>query len=150
MSFDPVPLFDAVQSHALASGLFERVNTHEPKNAPGEGLTAAIWVQSIGPTKSGLASTSVRVVFTVRIFQNMLLEPQDAIDPMVLSAVGTLMEAYTGDFTLGDLVRNVDLMGSGGIALTAQAGYLSIDGKMMRVMDITLPVIVNDVWTQVS
>jgi hypothetical protein len=149
VSLDVSSLLDAVQSHALASGVFDRVTGHEPKSAPGSGVTAAVWAQSIGPVpSSGLASTSVRVEFMVRIYQSMLSEPQDAIDPAVLTAVDVLMAAYTGDFTLGGLVRQVDLLGNSGQGLSAQAGYLTQDQRTYRVVDVTLPIIVNDLWQQ--
>jgi len=152
MSLPVVNLFDQIVSHALASGLFARVNSHEPKNAPGSGITCAIWVQQITPVApaSGLASTSARLAFTVRIYTSMLSEPQDAIDPEILAAVDTLLGLYSGDFSLGGYARNVDLLGSFGIPLSAVAGYLNQDGRLMRVMDITLPIIVNDVWDQVA
>lgn len=138
-----------VESHAAASGYFERVNRHEPKNAPGNRLSCAIWVDQMGPIKaSGLNSTSARMVVMVRIYSNMLQEPQDQIDPDVVAAADYLMGAYTGDFELGANVKNIDLLGAHGIELAARAGYLSQDGKMFRVMDITLPIIVNDLWSQ--
>ena len=143
-------IVDAVASHAMASGLFDRVNMHEPKNAPGSGLTAAIWADTVGPVPaaSGLASTSGRVVLKVRLYTNMMSEPQDAIDPTLLAAVDILLTAYSGDFTLGGLVRNVDLLGaSGGGGLAAQAGYINVSGQMMRVYDITIPITCNDLWT---
>lgn len=146
---DTASLFSKVESHALSLGLFERVNTSEPKNAPGHGLTAAIWVQVIEPVQSsGLAATSGRVEFNLRIYTNMLSEPQDAIDPNMTAAVDTLMDAYSGDFDLGATVRNIDLLGAHGTALRAQAGYINQDGKLYRVMTVTLPVIINDIWNQ--
>ena len=135
--------------HALTLGVFERVNGHEPKSAPGSGLTAAIWAQEVTPVQSsGLASTSVRVELYTRLFTNMLAEPQDAIDPAMLDAVDLLCAAYSASFTLGEAVRKVDLLGSDGVALSAKAGYITQDGRIYRVMTITLPLIVNDLWTQ--
>ena len=108
MSFDSaavVALFDAVKSHAMQLGIFERVNQHEPKNAPGNGLSCSIWTDVIEPLPdaSGLAQTSGRVAFHVRIMGNMLPEPQD-----------------------------------------------DIDHRLYRVMVITLPIIINDLWSQVA
>jgi hypothetical protein len=144
------PIVDAAASHALATGRYERVNRHEPKSDPGSGLSAAIWVQRVTPvpTASGLVATTARVELTVRSYANMLTEPQDEIDPTIYAAVDDLMAAYSGDFTLGGLVRDVDLLGQAGEPLGARAGYLSIQGAMKRVMDIALPLIVSDVWTQ--
>lgn len=145
-------ILDRLTSHAMSTGLFERVNTHEPTNAPGNGLTCALWADRIGPVRSsGLNSTSARIIFNVRIYSNMNAEPQDAIDPNVIKAVDTLFTAYSGDFTLGvDDVRHIDLLGVYGIPLEARAGYLKQDGSEYRVVTISVPVIVNDVWEQVS
>ena len=146
------PIFDAVVSDAQRSGYFDKVNLHEPKRKPGTRLTAAIWVQSIDPIAlaSGLAATSARVVFMLRIYSNMLKEPQDMIDPQVTKATSNLMRRYHDDFDFDGAIRNVDLLGSFGVALSAQAGYIDIDNTMYRIMDIRIPCIVNDVWPQVK
>lgn len=142
-------LIDAVVSHAAASGYFDRVNRHEPKSAPGSGLSAAVWADSIGPARSsGLAETTALVVMNVRVFTSMLTDPPDAIDPAVMKAVDDLMGAYSGDFTLDGLVRCVDLLGMGGTPLSARAGYVNIDGKLMRIFTITVPVLIDEAWTQ--
>lgn len=147
---DLKPVLAALVSHTAATGYFARVNTHEPKSPPQRGgLTAAIWVQTISPhRRSGLASTTVRVEWRQRLYTNMVAEPQDAIDPAVLDATCALMAAYSFGFTLGGLVRSVDLLGEAGNPLAAQAGYLQLGPSMQRVMDITLPVIINDAFTQ--
>lgn len=145
------PIFDAVVSDAQASGYFDRVNKHEPKRKPGKGLTASVWIQNITPLAlaSGLAATSARVLFILRIYSNMLKEPQDMIDPELMRAASNLMRRYHDDFDFAGAIRNVDLLGQFGISLEATAGYLEIDNTMFRIMDITIPCIVNDVWPQV-
>lgn len=148
-------IFSAVVSHAAASGYFERVNQHEPKNAPGNGLTCAIWLQDVSPVGaiSGLNSTSGRLLFSVRVYGNMIQEPQDEIDPNVMKAVVHLLGLYSGDFSLDGLIKNVDLLGAHGIPMRAQAGYQSIGrdrANLYRIMTITLPLIVNDLWEQVA
>lgn len=146
---DVTTLFDRLASHAATLGVFDRVNTHEPTNAPGQGYTAALWVNAIAPVRaSGLNSTSVRVEFMIRLYTPYQTKPLDALDPEVLRNTDLLMAAYSGDFTLGDAVRQVDLLGTYGVGLSAAAGYVNISGTLMRVMTITLPVIVNDVWEQ--
>ena len=145
-------LFDAVESHALASALFDDVNTHEPKSAPGTGITCSIWIQNIGPVPaaSGLNTTSARIEFNVRIYMSFLAEPTDQIDPVLLDASIALIEDYTGDFGLSIVsgVRNVDVLGEFGTPLQGDAGYLNQDGKIYRVITITLPIVYNDLWTQ--
>jgi hypothetical protein len=147
-------MFDRVQSHALSLGLFDAVNTHEPKNSPQNGLTCAVWADYIGPAgaQSGLAATTALVVFYTRIYMDMLQEPQDQIDLDMLAATTTLLNEYSGDFDFDAVlnVRCIDLLGITGRRLEAQAGYVTIQQKLMRVMTITLPVIVNDAWAQVT
>lgn len=150
MPIDTLAIVEAVESHAAASGRFERVNRHEPKNAPGHGLTAAVWVQRLAPLalRSGLAATSALLLVNVRAYSNMVAEPQDAIDPNLTAAVDALMAAYSSDFTLDGLVAEVDLLGQHGTTLAAEAGYLEQDKKLFRVMTLTVPLVINDVWSQ--
>ena len=144
-------LVDRIASHAMSLGVFDRVNQHEPKNKPGRGLTCAVWIDRIEPARgrSGLTATDARVVFNVRVYTNMLQTPQDAIDPQVMIATDLLFEAYSGDFQLGDDSRFVDLEGmTQGHPLFGQSGYINIDNMVYRVMTITVPVIVQNAWTQ--
>ena len=54
-----------------------------------------------------------------------------------------LVISYIGDFDLGTTARNIDVFGASGVGLQAQPGYISIDNKMFRIADITVPVIVK-------
>lgn len=143
-------VLDGIVSNALQLGVFDKVNTHEPKMAPGHGHIAAIWADRIEPRGqfSGLSSTSVVSVFMFRIFQNMMKEPQDEIDPVLMETTDVLLTQYSQDFTLGGAVREIDLLGEAGTPLSAQAGYVNQDGKIYRIMDITIPVIINDAFAQ--
>lgn len=146
------PIFDAVVSDAQMSGYFDKVNQHEPKRAPNSGVSCAIWVQSIEPIAlmSGLATTSGRIVFTLRMYSNMLKEPVDMIDPNLMRAMSNLMRRYHDDFDFAGAIRNVDLLGAHGIALSAVSGYLEIDKKEFRIVDLAIPCLVNDIWPQVN
>lgn len=148
MALDINGLLNTVVSHAMASGHFERVNQHEPENAPGHGLTCAVWANRITALRtSGLNTVTTLVVFNVRVM-SLMFDPPDAIDPTMIAAVDALCGAYTADFTLDGLVRQVDLFGAHGQPLDVRAGYLQQDGTKYRVMDISLPVVVNDLWTE--
>ena len=149
MSIAYQPVLAALESVCKASGKFRAVNGHEPKNAPEKGLTAAVWVDGIQPTtRSGLAATSVVVVYLIRLYTPMISEPQDAIDPAIVSAADAVMGAVTADFTLGGAGGIVDLLGSEGTAMGAQAGYVTVGQTMFRCIDITVPVLLDDVWSQ--
>lgn len=145
-------LVSDLSSHAKKLGIFQSVNSHEPKAAPQNGLTCAIWSESIGPCVggSGLDVTSAYVVMNVRLYTSMLQQPYDNIDPKMMSAVDKLMTEYSKNFTLSGDVRAVDLMGIYGTRLSARAGYINQDNKIYRVMTITLPLIVNDTWLEAS
>lgn len=144
---------DAMVSHAQTMGLFESVNRHEFKNAPAAGgLHGNVWFTRVGPVprRSGLASTAARLEFLFRIYGSMLAEPQDDIDTGMVKALDRLLAAYSGDFTLDGLVAEVDLLGAYGTALSGQSGYLTLGQQKMRVIDITVPLIINDAWEQVA
>lgn len=143
-------LLVAVADNALKTGELERFTLHEPKSAPGQGISGSVHLTAVRPSTrtSGLAVTSVVVVFTVRIYSSMLAEPLDAIDTKVANAVDALFTAYSGDFTLGGTAMDVDLLGIEGTAMAAQAGYITIGQTMFRIMDVTLPIIMSDVYTQ--
>lgn len=150
---DAAGIFSLVETHCATTGWFDRVSGHEPKNAPGKGLTAALWLDTLRPDGdlSGLAATTPRLTLNVRLYSPMLEEPQDGIDPNLVSAAHAVMAAITADYTLGGLVRNVDLLGmsaTGGMG--GEAGYLSQDGKLFRVVVITVPMILldSDAWSQ--
>ena len=141
-----------VASHAQTVGIFEAVRQHEPKNAPGLGLSVAVWVDEIRPlpARSGLAVTSVLLVLNVRIYSPMVQEPQDEIDPRILDAVDALLASYSGDFDLGGTVEQVDLLGAYGPPLGARAGYLQQDGKVFRTMVLTVGLVVDNLYTQAA
>jgi hypothetical protein len=142
-------ILDAMASHAASLGQFDKVAGHEPKRAPGNGLWAAVFLGdgNAEGEVSGLDKASGRVEVQIRITQNMLTEPQDDIDPLIADAVDALMSAYCADFTLGGLIRNVDVFGQAGGPLGWRAGYLEQDHKMYRAFDVTVPMIINDLWS---
>jgi hypothetical protein len=143
-------LLSEVISRAETLGVFSEINGHEPKSAPGQGVTAAVWAQEIDPVPgvSGLGSTSVRVGLMWRLYTPMLSLAPDSIDPAMLKALDALCGSYSAGFTLDGAVMEVDLLGSYGDPMRARAGYLNQDGTMFRVLDLTVPLIVPDLWTQ--
>lgn len=153
MALNVKDLVDAVVSHAMTLGYFDRVNTHEPKNSPGNGLSCSVWFSEIEAIRgSGLNSTSVRIALNIRIMTSMIAEPQDSIDPNLAEALSALVQAYHEDLKLDNVpgldVRQIDVLGAYGNPLRAQAGYIEQDRKIYRLFDITLPIIANDVWDQ--
>lgn len=151
MALDCAALLAAAAAHAGASGWFDRVNQYEALNPPGKGLACSLWVQRMRPVAnmSGLNSTAAQLILTVRIQSVATAAPQAGIDPAMLNAADALMRAYSGDYTLGDLIEYVDLLGRHGTALEGNAGWIQVDGGgAARIFDITLPLVVRGLWDQ--
>jgi hypothetical protein len=136
-------LYAALESHALSLGIFRRVNTHEPENAPGEGLSCSIILGPIAASgaMSGLVSVSGTITFLIMVWNPMMQKPLDGVDPAILTAVSTLLNEYSGNFTLGGTVRDIDLLN-----LRADPVYVEQEGKQFRVEQISLPIVINDLW----
>ena len=121
-------------------------------------MTCSIWVQSLRPVpeESGLATTTGYLIMQARIYDSMLrqtVEETDQIDPAMVIAAAVLMDSYSGEFTLAGLVEAIDLLGIGGERLAMESGYVQIGGPgsgMYRIMTITIPMIIPDLWTQVA
>lgn len=150
MAYDFQALINAVASYAGTTGEFETVNTHEPKAKPGSGVTCSIWVDEIAPlaAASGLDAVSGLITLTMRPQMPFLQQPADQIDPLIMRAVAALMALFAGGFTMGDLVRNVDLLGQHSQGLRAKAGYVNQDGTIYRIMDVSVPMVVNDLFPE--
>jgi hypothetical protein len=146
-----VEILNAVVTHALRLGYFDSVNQHDPGNPTGYGLSAAIWVTKLSPIRSsGLGISSARLALIVRISSNLSQKPGDAIDPNIIAAASALMGAYIGNFTLGGLIRHVDVHGAHGPGLDCDIGYRPVDENRYRTAVIALPLVINDLWEQVA
>jgi hypothetical protein len=150
VALDLLAYRSAAMSHAQSLGLFGQVLDHEPVSAPGSGLIYAVWVTDVVPipAQSGLNSVSVRMELNGRVFMPADTEPQGGVDIAVTDAVNGLMNAYAGDFELGGTVAEVDLLGMHGASVRARFGYTRLDSTTYRVATLTVPLIINDVWTE--
>lgn len=149
--FDVGQLMDALASYLGQIGAFERVLLHEPKTDISSGLGAAIWHQSIVPIQelSTLDGTSIRIEFVIRLYDNMLREPADLIDPEMTRVVNLIFNAFNGGFTLGGLITQVDVIGTYGPPLRSEAGYIQHSNHLLRGISIYVPVIIVNAFNQV-
>jgi hypothetical protein len=140
-------LFNDIQSYAQQLGIFQGVDTHDPWNAPGNRLYCSInlGVARLLPTASGMISASGQVTLTVRVWSSALQKPLDDIDPEVLAAACSLLGALAGGFTLNESVRNIDIF-----ALVAQPAWVDFEGKPFRVIEIAVPLVINDMFSEVA
>lgn len=145
-------LFAQVEARAKTLGGIEVVIAHEPRSAPVSLPALAVWFNGLGPARghSGLAATSVRLEFRGRIYLNGSTKDEDKLEQKLLYLSALVMGSFSGAFTLGGTVMAVDLLGGWGSPLEVTPGWLQHDSKEFRVAEITVPVILDDVWSQVA
>lgn len=133
----------------LRSGRFTRVNAIEPLGPVGQGVVAAVWPDRGGMSSlaSGLSASSAVINFKVRLYTQVAQAP-DAIDPMILGAADYVIGLLAGDFDLNGKIRNIDLLGAFGTPLGFVTGYVESGGSVSRIVDIDVPMVVNDCWDQ--
>lgn len=153
MTFDQAAIrgvYSAALSAAKKLNVFENVIAHEPKAKPPSLPALAVWTQNLVPVAaaSGLSSTSGRLGLRARIYLNFMSKPEDRLDPELIRLTSALLGAYSGGFTFGGQVMEVDLLGAYGESLSAEAGYIEHDGTHFRVMQVNIPVIISDLWVQ--
>lgn len=142
-----------VMSLAMATGEFLSIAGHEPVNPPQNGLTGGLWLQNIGPARkvSGLSDTAARVEFLLRIYiptAGTSPDQLDSIDPSIGTATALVIGALSADFTLDGEEFAADLLGAYGAPLAGKAGWARVGEQQVRVMDITVSLVLDAVWTQ--
>jgi len=161
MAFDNadfIAIRAAVLDLASGTGRFPGgVIDHEPMSAPTDAIgCVAAWVSmTMAPIRtSGLSSVDLRLEAIVRIMLNAHSEPYGLIDAEVFGAASALMEALCGHFSLGKVsgVRQIDIFGSEGGgeggALRMESGYIQIDQTKYRCVDVYIPILINNSYTQ--
>ena len=148
-----VNLFAAMKTQAEQSGLFQRVIGHEPRSAPGAGYSYCLWLGPVQPVGrvSGLGQTAGRVIINARVLTPLIEKSEDQIETQMLRTILQLIGFYSGSITVGGTVMEIDLLGAYGVPLEAgNVGYMEIGGSHFRVAELTIPVIIDALWTQVN
>jgi hypothetical protein len=150
-------LSDAVVSVLQEVGYFDNVMQHEPKHAPGHGITAACWVQDLRalPGYSGLNKTSSLMTYQIRMYKAIDKQGpfirEDIIDVNMSKAGAAIIRTVHSpfDFDMDPLVSHVDVMGQhSGAPIALTMGHLEIDGTIFRAGDIFVPIVLRDMWLQ--
>lgn len=150
MTLDMTGIFYAARDHLLTTGYFERVNGHEAKNAPGNGLTCDVVISAIKPIpqRSGLAATSALISLEARLYLNALHEPQDDIDPILYTAADVVFNSISENYTLSETVAEVDLLGEYGNGMNGRSGYVERNQILYRTFTFNFDCVINDLWDQ--
>lgn len=142
--FDPVPTLRRVESHIAGLGYFPTVVIGEPKSmAVNAVMTCAIFFRDIRVSKVMLNGPVLAMGTWARVYIPMLQEPQEQIEFALAQAYFAILNSLSGDITLGDTVRNIDIGGADGSALDEKLGYADVSGTMCRVGDIALDVVID-------
>ena len=148
MSLDPGPIMKKLSSIALKTGKFTNVRNYEPRGNPANGLTLALLSGPKVPIKSsGLSKVSLRWQIDGQIYLPLHMDPPENIDEKLTAAAAHYLELLCGQFTLGGLVRCVDVFGMDGEGLTSTPGYLENNSKTYRVEQLMIPLLINETWT---
>jgi hypothetical protein len=135
-----------LKSMAETVGVFKRVCGYEPRGQPGNGLTLSLIsgpLTTVG--SSGLASASLRWQVDGMVYLPMNKDPPENIDILLTAAARKYLVVLCADFTLGGLVRCIDVHGWEGEKLNATPGYIDANDKLYRVCRLTIPLLINNV-----
>lgn len=141
MAFNVRATLEKVQSYLVSDGGFKGATIGEPKSlAVGTEIAAAVFMRGVSITKFFVnGGTEETHTVNVRLYRDMLMEPTKDMEIEVAVAVQRIVSDLLGDFDLGGTIRNVD-----GVNVRTDWGYGDVGGKMYRIADITLPLIVDD------
>lgn len=148
MSLDTKAILAKLATIGKQSGLFVKVDKQEPRGQPPNGVT--LWLLS-GPmrpiTSSGMNNVSLRWQIDGRVYLPLNYQPAEDIDPVITAAAAKYLEALCGQFTLGGLVRCIDVFGSDGEPLSATPAYVEQNDKIYRAVTLEIPLLINQQWT---
>lgn len=161
MTLDLKTLNQAILTHAGVSGQVDYVFGAPAEKTVGNGVSFELYLSTIQPYAAGSGLASVAVVVVQNVVLAMNDDPghvddiaREDIDPRMAEAADAMCRIYANHFTLGGLIRNVDIFGAAGQgSLGARAGWAykgGPEGPRRRIMAITLPMIINDLWDEAA
>src|SRR3990172_3894021 len=102
MPFNVRPTLEAMLSYLQASGRVQHAQIGEPKAPPSSGSSAAIYMNNARITKVTLGGSTIEQhVVTIRLYRNMLAEPEGENEYALSQAVAEISDDLLGDFDLG-------------------------------------------------
>ena len=148
MAFDTSSTMDAVASHMTRSGYFPggvQIGEYtSPPDAIGTQLAGAIFMMnsSIVLLFADGGTREVHVLM-LRVYSDFKDQTNTNEKRLALS-VNQIASNILADSDLGSTIMSVDVTGQYGTGVSMEWGQLTISDRMYRVVDITLPFIVDD------
>jgi hypothetical protein len=149
MAFDITTTINLVVSFLQKRGEYSLVQIGEPKSPPRGDLAAAVFVSDASVVGVTLQTTIELHELTIRLYRNMMEEPEEDNELRISQAVTGIVSDLLGDYDLGASVRNI-AVGEYGRTVSASYGYLDVGGTMYRSVDISIPLIVDGSATPVQ
>jgi hypothetical protein len=155
MAFNIATTLDAISSHISRTGYVNDVRIGEPVSPPDatDKMHAAIYMASAGVVSLTLTNTIELHMVTVRLYRRAAFGQGDdagQVEADVALAVSQITSNLIGEFDLGSTVRNIDVAGQYGQAITATWGYVTLGNTVFRTVDLAVPLVVDDSATQVA
>ena len=148
MAFAIKTTLESLQGYLAASGYFHDVQIGEPKQPPAGRLAAAIYMSAVNVVlvfANGGTRENHQVM--VRIYLNMLSQPEADIETQIAEVVSKVTSDLIGDADQRGTVMSIDVAGMHGPALNIRWGHVDVGGTMYRVADMMVPFIVDDSGT---
>lgn len=149
MAFDITTTINLVVSFLQKRGEYSFVQIGEPKSPPRGDLAAAVFVSDASVVGVTLQTTIEIHELTIRLYRNMMEEPEEDNELRISQAVTGIVSDLLGDYDLGASVRNI-AVGEYGRTISATYGYLDVGGTMYRMVDISVPLVVDGSATPVQ
>jgi len=149
MAFDITTTINLVVSFLQKRGEYSLVQIGEPKSPPRGDLAAAVFVSDASVVGVTLQTTIEIHELTIRLYRNMMEEPEEDNELRISQAVTGIVSDLLGDYDLGASVRNI-AVGEYGRTVSATYGYLDVGGTMYRMVDISVPLVVDGSATPVQ
>jgi hypothetical protein len=148
MPFDTERSLQLISTYLGASGHVISAQIGEYKSAPdipAAQLTAAVWMSSTNVVGLALDGGTIEVhVVMARLYGQAFGDEPEDVEITTGQAVQKIVSDLVGDADLGSEIRNVDVGGIHGTSVGAAWGHAEIDGAMYRIVDLTIPLIVDD------
>ncbi len=142
MPYDATPTLRALKSFLQSQPRINTAQIGEPKSPPSGKINAGVYMDAIRTPEAVLDATTKVVDVLVRLYLSFTRLGEET-ELTMLQAVTELMGDVEGDFDLDGTIRAVDVAGIYGQGLAAEWGDSEVGGVTYRIVDISIPMIVD-------
>jgi hypothetical protein len=155
MAFNIGTTLDNITSHISASGYVNDVQVGEPISVPdaNDRIFVGVWMTSASVVEVTLSTTVEIHITNVRLYKRAALGQGDDsgdVEKDLALAVSQISSDLIGEYDLGGSVRNIDMAGQYSEGMTATWGYVQIAQTVFRMVDLVVPLIVDDSASQAA